>query len=273
MTVWRWIETKTANGAFHMAADQALLENASTIQTPTLRVYSWKPACISLGIHQSIHDIDLDLCRRDNVDVVRRPSGGRGVFHHEEITYSVIFPRGSSMYLRSLTEIYDQINRGLLCGIRKLGVPAEIEKRSLDIRNHYQSKLSTSCFSAAAKYEIVIHGKKMVGSAQRKLPSGVLQHGSILIGHGNPVLTDYLKDVGSKGKAEMRRFLAGKSISIEEALDRNVTIEEVVAAIKQGMAEFFDFQYHEAGFTDMEKSRIGELMPQFSILSSGDDFS
>lgn len=270
MTVWRWIETNTANGAFHMAADQALLENASQIQTPALRVYSWNPACISLGIHQSINDVDLDLCKRDRVDVVKRPSGGRAVLHDEEVTYSVVFPQGSPMTLYSLTETYDMINRGLLLGIRKLGVPAEIEKRSLDIRNHYQSKLSTSCFSAAAKYEIVIHGKKTVGSAQRRLSSGVLQHGSILTGRGHFILTDYLKGVESEEKERMRRTLLEKSISIEEALNRNVTFQETVAAIKQGMAEFFDLRYDEAEFTGAEKRRIQKLMPQFSILSSGE---
>lgn len=267
------METKTANGAFHMAADQALLENAYQIQTPTLRVYSWKPACISLGIHQSIDDIDLELCERDHVDVVRRPSGGRAVLHHEEMTYSVVFPEKSPMGSRSLTEIYDQVNRGLLHGIRKLGVSAGIEKRSLDFRNHYQSKLSTSCFSAAAKYEIVIHGKKMAGSAQRRISSGVLQHGSILIGRGDLMLTDYLKGVEPDAKEKMRHLLMEKSISIGEALNRNVAFQETVTAIKQGMAEFFELQYDETGFTDVEMRRIGKLIPQFSVFSSGDDFS
>ncbi len=265
MTVWRWIETGPTDGASHMAVDQALLENVSESQLPTMRVYSWKPACISLGIHQSSEHIDLDRCRKDGLSVVRRPTGGRAVLHDDEVTYSVVFPEGTPIFLRSLSEIYDLINRGLLRGIKQLGVPAELEKRSLNIRNHYKSKLSTSCFSAAAKFEIVVQGKKMVGSAQRRTASGVLQHGSILLGQGQFALPDYFKGISVKEKSELIRILRDRQISIKEVLERDVSFEEAVLAVKQGMAEFLRVRFDIGGLTKTEMTRIGELRERFSV--------
>ena len=269
MTVWRWIETGHTDGAFHMAADQALLENVSENRLPTMRVYSWNPACISLGAHQSVEDIDLDRCRKDGLEVVKRPTGGRAVLHCDEVTYSVVFPEGTPIFFHSLSEIYDLINRGLLRGIRQLGVPAGLEKRSLNIRNHYKSKLSTSCFSAAAKFEIIVQGKKMVGSAQRRLASGVLQHGSILLGRGHFALPDYFKGISIKEKEEMERILQEKQISMKDVLKRDVSFEEAVSAIKKGMAEFLRVQFDSGSMTEKEMARAGELRERFSISVPG----
>jgi lipoate-protein ligase A len=152
-------------------------------------------------------------------------------------------------------------------GIQKLGVPAELEKRSLDIRNHYQSKLSASCFSASAKYEIVVHGKKMVGSAQRRLSTGVLQHGSILLGRGNFALPDFLKDVKPEEKENMGRILRGKSITLEESLGRKVSFRRVVSAIKKGMTENLHVKFDKSELTEEERRRGSELEEQFSVLA------
>jgi lipoyl(octanoyl) transferase len=267
VTVWRWIETEPANGAFQMAVDQALLENPSLVQSPSFRVYTWSPPCISLGLNQNSDTVDLELCKANGVDVVRRPTGGRAVLHDREVTYAAVFPEGTGVFLHSLAEIYDLINRALLKGLRRLGIPAELEKRSLDIRNHYQSPLSASCFSASAKHEILVHGKKLVGSAQRRLASGVLQHGSILLSRGSHSLPDLLKGVKPKDRDAMRRILMDKSATLEEALGRKVSNREVVSTIRKGMAEQLHIQFEKSGMTDAEKARSGELMALCSILA------
>jgi lipoate-protein ligase A len=252
-----------------MAVDQALLENPSQVQTPSFRVYRWAPPCISLGTNQDAKAVDLESCKKSGIDVVRRPTGGRAVLHDREVTYAAVFPEGTKAFLHSLSEIYDLVNRGLLRGLRLLGIPAELEKRSLDIRNHYQSPLSASCFSASAKHEILIHGKKLVGSAQRRLASGVLQHGSILLGRGPHALPDFLKGVKQREMEAMRRILLEKSATLEEALGRLVTYRETVSAVKKGMAERLTIRFEKSALTEEEKARIGELKSQFSILSKG----
>lgn len=267
MTVWRWIETGPAGGAFHMAVDQALLENVGKIEKPVIRVYSWKPACISLGANQNAECIDLASCRHHGIEVVRRPTGGRAVLHDREVTYSAVFPEGTDTFLHSLSEIYDLINRALLKGLRGMGITAELEKRSLDIRNHYQSSLSASCFSASAKYEIIARGGKLVGSAQRRLASGVLQHGSILLGRGHFSLADFLANMEPKNKEAMHRLLQDKSTTLEDALNRPVRFREVAAAVKRGITETLHIKFEKSELTREEKERSEELVETFSILS------
>lgn len=267
MAVWRWIETGPARGAFHMAADRALLENVSKNSFPTMRVYSWKPACISLGCNQSDESLDFEFCRKRGIEAVRRFTGGRAVLHDRELTYSIVFPEGTPFFLHGLSEIYNLINRGLLRGIQQLGVPAMLEKRTLDIRNHYRSKLSTICFSAAAKYEITVQGKKLVGSAQRRTAAGVLQHGSIPLRRGELDLIDCLKGVSPEEKKEMHRVLEGKSITLQDALGRTVSFREAASAIRQGMSEALHIQFRKDRLTELESKRSHELMESFSVLS------
>jgi lipoate-protein ligase A len=268
VTVWRWIETGPASGAFHMAVDQTLLENPSQMSKPAFRIYRWSPPCISLGANQNLNAVDQKLCGECGIDVVRRPTGGRAVLHDREATYTAVFPEGTETFLHGLSEIYDMVNRGLLTGLRLLGVPAELEKRSLDIRNHYRSPLSASCFSASAKHEILAQGKKLVGSAQRRLASGVLQHGSVLLGRGPYALPDFLKDVDPEQKKTMRGTLLEKSATLEETLGRKVAYREVVKAIRKGMTEHLHVRFEKSGLTDGEKKRVEELKKEFSILGS-----
>jgi lipoate-protein ligase A len=76
-----------------MAIDQALLDYSWETGSPVFRVYQWNPFCISLGYHQKEDSLDLKMCRQEGVDVVRRPTGGRAVFHALEVTYAVVIPK------------------------------------------------------------------------------------------------------------------------------------------------------------------------------------
>ena len=100
-----------------MAADQALLETAGQTGQPVMRIYQWSPYCISLGYHQSFESIDLAVCKSKGVDVVRRPTGGRAVFHAQEVTYAVIIPKESVFYRENLTELHTVISQGLAGGL------------------------------------------------------------------------------------------------------------------------------------------------------------
>jgi len=264
---WRWIDSDYADGATHMAIDRMMLENEALLKLPTMRVYRWWPHCISLGYHQSRERIDLACCREDGIDVVQRPTGGRAVLHAEEVTYSVIIPREDDLHSKSIGEIYHLINMGLVRGIRKLNVPAELKKRSLDFRAHYKTALAVSCFSAAAKYEILLNGKKLVGSAQRQLHEGVLQHGSLLLGDAHLKLPKYLKNVRGDEAEMMKRAIREKTISISGFMNNTVDYGEVVDAIKEGMKEELSLEFEEGTLTDEEIERAGQLHRNFSVFS------
>lgn len=241
--------------------DAALAENASLFGRPSLRVYQWQPHCISLGYHQKTRTLDLEICANRGIDVVRRPTGGRAVLHAEELTYAVVLPP-SEAEAGSVESVYRLISRGLVVALNKLGVTAEFERRPLDLHTHYQSALSESCFSAAAKYEIVIRGRKLVGSAQRRFQTGVLQHGSILTGDAHLDLPDYFRNLNEKQTQQMKEEIATKTASIRSATGRTIEFEAGATAIRDGIGEALGVTFEEEGLTgeEVELARAKEAL-------------
>lgn len=265
--IWWWLDTRTNDGAWHMAVDQFLTEQIEASRRPVMRVYQWRPWCISLGYHQSIRHIDLDQCRNDGIDVVRRQTGGRAVFHAEELTYSVILPRGHAL-TASVASTYEQISLGLTSGLKKIGVPAEFQKRKIDLRTHYTRKISESCFSAASLHEIVVEGRKLVGSAQRRLPGGVLQHGSILTGPAHLKLFRYFKDLSEQEKASMASEMKEKTTTITSVLKTPPARHQISQALKTGMSETFQVEFQERYLTSGEEEAIADRTREFTVLKN-----
>jgi len=249
-----------------MAADDMLLRSQGP-SAPVLRFYRWDPACISLGFHQKADCLDMERIRRDKKDVVRRPTGGRAVLHDEEVTYAAVVPAGEGNP-RSLAEIYEWINRGLTAGLQKLGVQAQLQKRSPDFHAHYRNALSASCFSAAARYEILVQGEKLVGSAQRKIGGSVLQHGSILLGEGHLELAFYLASTEQE-KNRFRGAIQERTTSLSGCLGKNVTWEQAVESLREGFEQSLGVHLEEDEFTDEENRLIRGNEKQFSIYSCG----
>ena len=85
---------------------------------PTLRFYAWNPPCISVGYSQSLAaEIDLARCRRDGVDWVRRPTGGRAILHTDELTYSIVLSQDDPRAFGGVVESYRHLSRGLVSGL------------------------------------------------------------------------------------------------------------------------------------------------------------
>jgi lipoyl(octanoyl) transferase len=173
---WRVLDTRPADGAWNMAVDEALLEQVRAGGGPLIRFYRWTPACLSLGRNQpAAGEYDPAILGERGVDVVRRPTGGRAVLHHRELTYSAVFPDG---LLGSPQAAYASINRGLVQGLRTLGVPAQLAS-TLGAPPPVPSL--APCFREPAEGEVVIAGRKLVGSAQLREGGVTLQHGSLLL--------------------------------------------------------------------------------------------
>jgi lipoate-protein ligase A len=271
MNTWRWISGGSAGGASQMATDKAILEHASDLGKPTMRVYFWKPYCISLGYHQAVQCIDIDRCRKDTIDVVRRPTGGRAVLHAEEVTYSVIIPRKHAFFSQNISDVYNKISVGLCAGIQKLGIPARLEKHSIDLHSHYRSSLSASCFSAAARNEILVDGKKLVGSAQRNGTEGILQHGSILVDDAHLNLPEYLTRIPDDEKKNMKAAIAGKTVTIRSFLKKKISYPEIVAGIRSGMEDALHIEFEEGDLTAAEKTKAAFLINEFVVLENKDE--
>ncbi len=171
-----------ADGARNMAVDEAMLELAAGGST-LLRFYGWEPWCLSLGRHQTAPDRLLGRSPaelRPGVDAVRRPTGGRSVFHGPEITYAFACPArawgGPRAVLRT-------VHRALAEGLRAVGVPLDTTQGDdAEARLAKAARISAaSCFRDPAPGELTVRGRKLVGSAQCRRRGSVLQHGSILL--------------------------------------------------------------------------------------------
>ena len=165
-----------------MALDHALLRRAAETGEAVLRIYGWSAPTLSLGRHQPTHGIyDARTAQSLGVDVVRRPTGGRAVLHHREVTYSVTAPifeeRGRGRRHR-VRDVYDGVNQLLADALVALGASVTTAR---DTPAPLAPTIDSPCFNDAATGELVAEGRKLVGSAQWREGRAVLQHGSILI--------------------------------------------------------------------------------------------
>ncbi len=176
--MWRLLRTPPAQGAWNMAVDETILEFAGRGDVPpTLRLYAWLPACLSLGYAQPIKDVDLDRLQDRGWGIVRRPTGGRAILHTDELTYSVCGQNSDPHLSGSVLESYQRLSLALLEALRLMGIEADSAKKSsLQDSN---AKDNPVCFEAPSNYEITVAGKKLIGSAQARRKSSVLQHGSL----------------------------------------------------------------------------------------------
>ena len=165
---------------------------------PVLRLFGFVPPGITLGHSQRAeHELDLARCRADGVTWARRPTGGRAIFHSEEWTYSLAAPIGDPDWGGTLGESYARVSRLILASLVRLGVPAEMAgadggRRPIPAAGSSERAAAPACFATAARHEILLHGRKLVGSAQRRTAGGLLQQGSVLLGPGHLRLADYL---------------------------------------------------------------------------------
>ena len=176
---WRLILDGEHPGAWNMAVDEALAEVVDAGRSaPVLRLYRWSPPCLSLGSSQPFGAADSAFCAAHGVDVVRRPTGGRAVLHHLELTYAALAPLGRGPFTQDLQAAYQAICRAIVAGLTALGVPAEVSGQPEgDLIKPTQA---IPCFIGPAAGEVVVGGRKLVGSAMRRIGNSILQHGSIL---------------------------------------------------------------------------------------------
>ena len=176
-STWRLVIDETPRtGAANMAMDQAIAEACAAGESlPTLRFYRWQPPTITLGRLQPVSDIDPEAAIRAGYDIVRRSTGGRSILHIDELTYSVSAPSTEPRVQGNIMESYLHISEALMAGLRRVGVP--IEKADGGVRAG--KDVSAACFEVPSAYELMVGGRKLVGSAQSRRKGYVLQHGSL----------------------------------------------------------------------------------------------
>ncbi|HCW50627.1 MAG TPA: hypothetical protein DGR79_00940, partial [Clostridiales bacterium] len=207
---WRLIvEDEPRCAAENMAVDEAVARSvAAGNAPPTLRFYRWRPPAVSLGYFQDAAEaVDLEACRAEGVSVVRRLTGGRAVLHDREVTYSVVVP--SALLPDSVVESYRLLAEGLVTGLRALGYRAYLApERPERAGDPGPGVPGAACFEVPSSYEILVGGRKVVGSAQVRRAGVILQHGSIMLELDAARLARVL-GLGSEGAERLRARAAG----------------------------------------------------------------
>ncbi len=239
---WRLIEDDAAPGAWNMAVDEAmLLGHADNLAPPTVRFYDWSPACLSLGRFQ-------EYCRLQvaaGVEVVRRPTGGRAVWHQHEITYSAVvredlLPEGAT----SVVGAYRWLSDGLVNGLKALGVEAALARSHKSTAP--RGSTPNNCFNSAAQCDFLVEGRKLIGAAQARKRGAILQHGSILLELDE---TMWNKMLGG----EMRN-----SISLR-ALGLKASRAEIIKVLANGMEETLQHPLQSGELTPHETEMANQL--------------
>jgi lipoate-protein ligase A len=222
---WKLLHTPPLRGAENMALDHALLDRARRTGDSVFRIYSWTNPTLSFGRNQSVRGVfEPTRAKNAGVDVVRRPTGGRAVLHHREITYSVSSPVDPDEPLR---ESYSRINRLLLDGLARLGVRADVAAPL----ERAPRPVASPCFEVPSAGELVVNGRKLVASAQWRDRDALVQHGSILIED----------DQGTVASLASRPIPAAvPAATLRDSLGRSPSVSEVVIALFSAVREIED---------------------------------
>lgn len=216
---WRVLLSPPDSGVANMAIDEALMRYAARHREGVLRIYQWRAPTLSIGRHQRARDAyDPDIARALGVSLVRRLTGGRALLHWHEVTYSVAVPVSNA----PLSEGYQAINDLLLDALRSLGVAASLAPAG----DPLGPPASAPCFERPAAGEILVGGRKLVGSAQVRDAGAMLQHGSILLADDQQWVTKLAARPGGR---------VAIAATLTEALGREPSFDDVAAALQASL--------------------------------------
>ena len=244
--LWRFMHSGRGEPGLNMALDEALLlTHEAAGGPPILRVYGWQTPTLSLGYAQNVaREVAVDACQAHGVSIVRRPTGGRAVLHHHEVTYSVIMPTALDGEALSLSEHYRRIGLALQQAFQSLGLPVHLARppaRAIPPR----TPVSPACFAALSRYELSVEGGKLVGSAQKRLRQALLQHGSIPLWLDRQRLFACLQ-VPSSQRQRLVQEAYTTMAAVNEVAPAPVTCAMLHAALRDGFATAFEAEFQDS---------------------------
>ena len=239
-----------------MAVDESILDSIGRGESlPTLRLYAWTPACLSLGVAQPYADVDSARLRARGWDVVRRITGGRAILHTDELTYSVTGPADNPILTGSVLESYNRLAKALLRAVKDLGMFVEMKEGKAD-----GDTSNPVCFEVPSTYEITVNGKKLIGSAQARRKDGVLQHGSLPLVGDLTRITAALAFADESARAEAATRLHDRAATVESALSRAVDWETAARSMVRAFEAELGIQFERGKLSTKEISRADELV-------------
>lgn len=255
--VWRLILSPPADGSTNMATDEAILEAVSDdFSAPTLRLYSWQPACLSLGFAQPIAQVDRARLLRRGWDLVRRPTGGRAILHVDELTYSVVAPASHAVVAGGVLPSYQRISTALSASLAHMGLRVETHPAA---GSGDEAHTNPICFEVPSAYELTVDGKKLVGSAQMRRRAGVLQHGSLPLWGDITRILEGLRFEARADRSNAAERLLERAATVESLTGRAATWEWAAECCILGFQEALDITLQQDDLTGAETDRMAQL--------------
>lgn len=240
-----------------MAVDEAVLEHTGREESlPTLRLYAWEPACLSLGYSQPFADVDQRRLRARDWEVVRRATGGRAILHTDELTYSVAGRAEEPVLAGGVLESYNRIAQALSFAVRNLDLPVEMKEG----KPPNQTVSNPVCFEVPSTYEVTVNGKKLIGSAQTRKKEGILQHGSLPLTGDLTRICQALVFASEEARQNAAQRLLRSATTVEAARGGAVTWERAAGAFIQAFEEKLGLCFEKGALLESELKRADELV-------------
>lgn len=241
-----------------MALDEAILTTVGSKNAlPTMRLYAWEPACLSLGHAQPVSDVNQAALQANAWDLVRRPTGGRAILHTDELTYAVIAAQDEPLVAGSILESYQRIASGLLRALVHMNLKAQADQEYA-LPAGAQPK-APICFEVPSNYEITVAGKKLIGSAQARKLGGVLQHGSLPLYGDLTRITRALVYSGEEERQIAAQRLLGHATTAESILGQPVEWQAAADSFQCAFEECFNIRFEISQPSEAELDLAAEL--------------
>jgi lipoyl(octanoyl) transferase len=259
---WRLIPYRPYSAFENMAIDEAIFrETIRQQKPPTLRFFGWHPAAVSIGYFQDLKkEINVDRCRLSGVDIVRRMTGGKAVYHRDEVTYSLAAGKSEKLFPDHIVGTYEKISLCLARGLSLLGIKAQLAKTNAGAPGP-KTEMASACFSMPSGNELVMAGRKICGSAQTRTQGGFLQHGSLLLTF-DPVETASL--ILSSRTPEASEELRRSVTAVNEVIPAPVSAEELSLILQKGFIDELGISLSEEPLTPDEKALSRQLVKKYA---------
>lgn len=245
-------------GSCNMAIDEALLVQLVKGESlPTLRFYRWEKPTVSLGYFQKLREFNLERIGAMNLDIVRRPTGGRAVLHWDEVTFCLTIPTKN----QGLWDIFRGIHEAIGRGLNILGIPAKVLPvlKNSEEKSNGGSLRTSACFASPSRYELTLNGKKIAGSAQKKYGDFMLIHGSIPIKPNFRMLFNVVNFPDEESRTRAYESGITKMTSLFDEMGRDYDFEVISDAIVSGFEEKWESEIKEGKFSEAEWEEIHKL--------------
>jgi lipoyl(octanoyl) transferase len=253
--IWRFLPLAAGSGPDNMALDEALLTRVGDGHgPPTLRFYTWTSPWLSLGSGQSATELDRPAAAEIGWGIVRRSSGGTLVLHQGQVGYALVLPADHWVWRGDLVASYERLSEPLALAFRRLGASVEAPdpSRCSEFSGGSPALASRTCFGSLGPFELVHHGRKLIGNSQTRRRLANAQHGVIQRSGGQAELAEVIL-TSPTARSDLADYLTRKVGSLDAAIGRAVSVEEIAEAAVAALQECLGITLVEGSLAESER--------------------